>query len=48
MKEYNKVIDYIIDQSDKYDIRNLQIEQDIQFLLKKKKDLNFLPMQAVV
>lgn len=37
MKEYNKVIDYIIDQSDKYDIRNLQIEQDIQFLLKKKK-----------
>ena len=37
MKEYNKVIDYIIDQSDKYDSRNLQQENDIQFLLKKKK-----------
>lgn len=37
MKEYNKVIDYIIEQSDRYDIRNLQVENDIQFLLKKKK-----------
>lgn len=37
MKEYNKVIDYIIDQSDKYDLRNLQQERDIQFILKKKK-----------
>lgn len=37
MREFNKVIDYIIDQSDRYDIRNLQIENDVQFLLKKKK-----------
>lgn len=37
MKEFNKVIDYIIDQSDKYDARNLQVENDVQFLLKKKK-----------
>ena len=37
MKEYNKVIDYIIDQSDRYDIKNLQAEQDIQFILRKKK-----------
>lgn len=37
MKEFNKVIDYIIDQSDRYDIKNLQAENDVQFLLKKKK-----------
>ena len=45
MKEYNRVVDYIIDQSDKYDIRNLQTEQDVRFLLKKKKenlDINVL------
>jgi SPP1 gp7 family putative phage head morphogenesis protein len=39
MKKYDKIIDYIIDQSDRYDIRNLQTEEDIQFLLKKKKDI---------
>lgn len=37
MKEFDKVIDYIIDQSDKYDARNLQVENDVQFLLKKAK-----------
>lgn len=37
MKEFNKVIDYIVDQSDRYDIKNLQAEEDVQFLLKKKK-----------
>lgn len=37
MKEFNKVIDYIIDQSDRYDIRNLGIENDILLLLKKKR-----------
>lgn len=37
MKEYNKVIDYIIEQSDRYDAKNLQTEKDVQFLLKKKK-----------
>lgn len=37
MKEFNKVIDYIIDQSDRYDIRNLGIENDVLLLLKKKK-----------
>lgn len=37
MKEFNKVIDYVIDQSDRYDIKNLQTEEDIQFSLKKKK-----------
>lgn len=38
MKEYNKIIDYIIEQSDRYDIRNLEVEKDVQFLLKKKKN----------
>ena len=38
MNEFNKVIDYIIDQSNKYDARNLQIENDVQFILKKEKD----------
>lgn len=37
MREFNKVIDYIIDQSDKYDSKNLQAENDVQFLLRKKK-----------
>lgn len=37
MKEFNKVIDYIIDQSDRYDAKNLQIEKDVQFILKKEK-----------
>ena len=37
MKEYNKVVDYIIDQSDRYDLKNLQQERDVQLLLKKKK-----------
>lgn len=37
MKEFDTIIDYIIDQSNKYDINNLQEENDIQFLLKKKK-----------
>ena len=37
MREFNKVLDYIIEQSDRYDAINLQIEEDVQFLLKKKK-----------
>lgn len=37
MKEYNRIIDYIIEQSDRYDMKNLQTEEDIQLLLKKKK-----------
>lgn len=37
MKEFNKILDYIIEQSDRYDAKNLQIEEDVQFLLKKKK-----------
>ena len=28
MKKYDKIIDYIIDQSDRYDIKNLQTEED--------------------
>lgn len=51
MKEYNKVIDYIIDQSDKYDARNLQAEQDVQFKLKKRKatlDTNILSYVRVM
>lgn len=37
MKKFDRVIDYVIEQSDRYDVRNLQTEKDVQFLLKKKK-----------
>ena len=34
----NIVIDYIIEQADRYDARNLQFEQDILFVLKREYD----------
>ena len=37
MKEFTRILDYIIEQSDRYDSTNLQVEEDVQFLLKKKK-----------
>lgn len=37
MKEFNTVIDYVIEQSDRYDVQNLSYERDVQFLLKKEK-----------
>lgn len=38
MAEYNRVIDYIIEQADRYDIKNLQFEEDIKFNLSKLTD----------
>lgn len=38
MAEYNRVIDYIIEQADRYDIKNLQFEEDIKFELGKLTD----------
>ena len=38
MVEYNKIIDYIIEQADRYDIKNLQFEEDIKFELSRLTD----------
>ena len=38
MAEYNRVIDYIIKQADRYDIKNMQFEDDIKFRLQKATD----------
>ena len=38
MAEYSRVIDYIIEQADRYDIKNLQFEEDIKFELGKLTD----------
>lgn len=37
MNKFETILDYIIDQSNKYDVKNLQQENDIQFLLQKEK-----------
>lgn len=38
MAEYNRVIDYIIEQADRYDIKNLQFEEDIKYELSRLTD----------
>lgn len=38
MAERNRVIDYIIEQADRYDIKNLQFEDDLKFQLKRLTD----------
>ena len=38
MNKYNKVIDYIVEQANRYDIKNLQFEEDIKFELSKLTD----------
>ena len=38
MAEYNRVIDYIIEQADRYDIKNLQFEEDIKHELSRLTD----------
>ena len=41
MAEYNRVIDYIIEQADRYDIKNLQFEEDIKFELSRITDMYY-------
>lgn len=38
MAERNRIIDYIIEQADRYDIKNLQFEDDLKFQLKRLTD----------
>lgn len=38
MAEYNRVIDYIIEQADRYDIKNLEFENNIKFQLNRLTD----------
>lgn len=38
MAERNKIIDYIIEQADRYDIKNLQFEDDLKFQLNRLTD----------
>jgi SPP1 gp7 family putative phage head morphogenesis protein len=38
MAEFNRVIDYIIEQADRYDIKNLQFEEDIKYELSRMTD----------
>lgn len=38
MAGYNRVIDYIIEQADRYDIKNLQFEEDIKYELSRLTD----------
>lgn len=38
MAEFNRIIDYIINQADRYDIKNLQFEEDIKFELSRLTD----------
>ena len=35
MAKFNRIIDYIIEQADRYDIKNLQFENDIKFKLQR-------------
>lgn len=44
--DYNKIIDYIIEQADRNDGRNLQFEQDILFRIDKARDKAFNRMIA--
>lgn len=39
MKVYEKIIDYIIEQADRNDLKNLQFEQDILFLISRENDM---------
>lgn len=38
MVKHDRIIDYIIEQADRYDIKNLQFEQDIKFQLSRLTD----------
>ena len=38
MAERNRIIDYIIEQADRYDIKNLQFEDDLKFQLNRLTD----------
>lgn len=38
MAKFNRIIDYIIEQADRYDIKNLQFEEDIKFELNRLTD----------
>ena len=40
MVERTRIIDYIIEQANRYDIKNLQFEEDIKFELNSQADLN--------
>lgn len=46
MLDYKKIIDYIIEQADRNDGRNLQFEQDILFRIDKLRDKTFNRMIA--
>ena len=46
MLNYNKIIDYVIEQADRNDGRNLQFEQDILFQIEKMRDSTFNRMIA--
>lgn len=49
MAERNRIIDYIIEQADRYDIKNLQFEDDLKFQLKRLTDrYNTLAVNKVI
>lgn len=49
MAEQNKIIDYIIEQADRYDIKNLQFEDDLKFQLKRLTDkYNTLAINKII
>lgn len=41
MAEFNRIIDYIIEQADRYDIKNMQFEEDIKFQLSRLTDIYY-------
>lgn len=41
MAEFNRIMDYIIEQADRYDIKNLQFEEDIKFELSRTTDIYY-------
>lgn len=41
MAQYDRIIDYVIEQANRYDIRNLQFEDDIKFELSRLTDLYY-------
>lgn len=41
MAKYDRIIDYIIEQADRYDIKNLQFEDDIKFKLSRTTDIYY-------
>lgn len=41
MAQYDRIIDYVIEQADRYDIRNLQFEDDIKFELSRLTDMYY-------